>query len=126
MPAIPPTPTGTIRLDRPDPPRRPTVPGAGRFRRTRPRPRSLAGQLFAVQVVIVALVVVGCAVLAYVNAAGRAEDAARDRVVAAATAVADSDTVVRAARSADPTATLQSYADRVTVDAGVDFVTIMD
>ncbi|MEU6851108.1 sensor histidine kinase [Actinacidiphila alni] len=93
---------------------------------TRTRPRSLAGQLFAVQVVIVALVVTGCAVLAYVNAGDRAEDAARDRVVAAATAVADSDTVVRAAASADPSRTLEPYAERVTADAGVDFVTIMD
>lgn len=100
--------------------------GPGGWRRTGPRPRSLAGQLFAVQVVIVALVVVGCAVLAYVNASDRADDAARDRVVAAATAVADSDTVVRAARSADPSAALQPYAVRVTADAGVDFVTIMD
>jgi two-component system CitB family sensor kinase len=78
------------------------------------------------QVVIVAVVVAGCAVLAYVDARGRAEEAARHRVVAAATAVADSDAVVRAARSADPSAALQPYAERVRADAGVDFVTIMD
>ncbi|MFF6961624.1 ATP-binding protein [Streptomyces sp. NPDC008317] len=130
MPAIPPTSSTaagpTHQSGAASPAARFTVPGLSRFRRTRTRPRSLAGQLFAVQVVIVALVVGGCAVLAYVNAGSRAEDAARDRVSAAATAVADSDTVVRAARSADPTAALQPYADRVTADAGVDFVTIMD
>lgn len=103
-----------------------SMPSVDTARRTRPRPHSLAGQLFAMQVVIVAAVVAGCAVLAYVNAGSRAQDAARDRVVAAATAVADSGDVVRAAQSADPSAVLQPYALRVGADAGVDFVTIMD
>src|SRR5689334_6852799 len=93
--------------------------------RTR-RPRSLAGQLFAMQVVIVAVVVAGGAVLAYVNDSGQADTAARHRVVAAATAIADSDSVVGAARSPDPSASLEPYALRVQKDAGVDFVTIMD
>lgn len=97
-----------------------------RARRSPTRPRSLAGQLFAMQVVIVAVVVAGCAVLAYVNARDRADDEARHRVVATAAAVADSPTVIRAAQSAHPSATLQPYAQRVRADAGVDFVTIMD
>ncbi|MFE2430914.1 ATP-binding protein [Streptomyces sp. NPDC059373] len=95
-------------------------------RRNPSRPRSLAGQLFAMQVVIVAAVVAGCAVLAYVNAHSRAEDAARGQVVAAAVAVADSPAVVRAARSAHPSATLEPYAEKVRKDTGVAFVTIMD
>ncbi|HEY5832834.1 sensor histidine kinase [Streptomyces sp.] len=78
------------------------------------------------QVVVVAVVVAGGALLAYVDARDRAEDAARHQVVTAATAVADSDSVVRAARSADPSAALQPYAQRLRADAGVDFVTIMD
>jgi sensor histidine kinase regulating citrate/malate metabolism len=90
------------------------------------RPRSLAGQLFAMQVVIVAVVVAGCAVLAYVNARSRADDAARGRVISTATAIADSPTVVQAAQTADPSTTLEPYAQQVTADAGVDFVTIMD
>ncbi|MBY8877757.1 sensor histidine kinase [Actinacidiphila acidipaludis] len=94
--------------------------------RTPSRPRSLAGQLFAMQVVIVAVVVAGGAVLAYVNARDRAEAAARNRVVSTAGAIADSPAVVRAAVSTDPTAALQPYAQRVVGDAGVDFVTIMD
>lgn len=97
-----------------------------RPRRSPARPRSLAGQLFAMQVVIVAAVVAGCAVLACVDAGDRADDAARREVIATATAVADSPAVVAAARSADPTAVLQPYARRVWTDAGVDFVTIMD
>jgi sensor histidine kinase regulating citrate/malate metabolism len=99
---------------------------AFRARRGPSRPRSLAGQLFAMQVVIVAVVVAGCAVLAYADTRDRADDAARHRVTAAAEAVADSPAVVAAARSADPSATLQPYAERVRADAGVDFVTIMD
>lgn len=93
--------------------------------RPRRRARSLAGQLFAMQVVIVAMVVAGIAVLVYVNAAGRAEDAARDRVTAAARAVADAPSVAAAIRGEDPTAALQPYAEQVRLDTGVSFITIM-
>ncbi|MEU9121934.1 sensor histidine kinase [Streptomyces sp. NPDC048506] len=88
-------------------------------------PRSLAGQLFAMQVVLVAAVVVGCAVFAYVSAGRQAEETARRQATAAATAVADSPAVVAAARTADPTAALQPYAERLRRDAGVDFVVVM-
>ncbi|MFC0599423.1 sensor histidine kinase [Streptomyces palmae] len=89
------------------------------------RPRSLAGQLFAMQVVLVAAVVAGCAVFAYLTDLHQAEAAARRQATAAATAVADSPAVVRATRSADPSAVLQPYAERVRADTGVAFVTIM-
>ncbi|WP_445269937.1 sensor histidine kinase [Streptomyces sp. DSM 41634] len=99
------------------------------FRFPRP-PRSLAGQLFAMQVLLVALVVAGCAVYAYVTARGQAEDAARRQAGAVAHAVADSPSVreaVRgAARGSDPSVELQPYAQKVRADSGVDFVTIMD
>ncbi|WP_244809865.1 response regulator [Streptomyces sp. So13.3] len=98
------------------------------MRRAPSRPRSLAGQLFAMQVVIVAVVVAGCAVLAYVQAHSRAEDGADGRVRAAAASIADSPTVRQAALAApgtDPSTVLQPYAQRVVADAGVDFVTIM-
>ncbi|WP_431960784.1 sensor histidine kinase [Actinacidiphila sp. bgisy160] len=103
------------------------MPLPTRFRRPRPRrrPRSLAGQLFAMQVVIVAMVVAGIAVLVYVGAAERAEDAAEDRVTAAARAVADAPSVAAAIRGANPTATLQPYAEQVRRDTGVSFITIM-
>ncbi|MFD3717495.1 ATP-binding protein [Streptomyces sp. NPDC058674] len=98
------------------------------FRLPRP-PRSLAGQLFAMQVLLVAVVVAGCAVFAYATARGQAEEAARRQARAVAFAVADSPSVreaVRAAaRGSDPSARLQPYAERVRVDSGVDFVTIM-
>lgn len=122
------------------------------FRFLRP-PRSLAGQLFAMQVVLVAAVVAGCAVFAYATARDQAEEAARRQAGAVARAVADAPSVRDAARAprqegaraaggepvpeavrgngrgagapGGPTAALQPYAERVRVDAGVDFVTIM-
>ncbi|MET9699379.1 sensor histidine kinase [Streptomyces sp. NPDC006529] len=90
-----------------------------------PRPRSLAGQLFAMQVVLVALVVAGCAVFAYATARRQAEEAAGRQAGAAARAVADSPSVREAVSGADPSAALQPYAERVRADTGVDFVTIM-
>ncbi|MFC7310098.1 ATP-binding protein [Streptomyces monticola] len=91
-----------------------------------PRPRSLAGQLFAMQVVLVAFVVAGCAVFAYVTAHRQAEAAAERQAGAVARAVAESPSVRRAVRGEDPTATLQPYAEKVREAAGVDFVTIMN
>ncbi|MFF3560049.1 ATP-binding protein [Streptomyces sp. NPDC002574] len=93
--------------------------------RRRTRPRSLAGQLFAMQVVVVAMVVAGIAVLVYVNAGSRAVSAAEDRVTAAARAVADAPSVADAIRGTDPTRALQPYAEQVREDTGVAFVTIM-
>ena len=43
------------------------------------RPRSLAGQLFAMQAVLVAVVVAGCALFTYVSDRGQAEEAAAAR-----------------------------------------------
>lgn len=99
------------------------------FRFPRP-PRSLAGQLFAMQVLLVAVVVAGCAVFAYATARGQAEDAARRQAGAVAHAVADSpsvrEAVRRAGRGSDPSVALQPYAEQVRAHSGVDFVTIMD
>ncbi|MFD5103979.1 sensor histidine kinase [Streptomyces cinereoruber] len=90
-----------------------------------PRPRSLAGQLFAMQVVLVAVVVAGCAVFAYLTDRAQAEETARRQSTATAAAVADSPSVAAAARSADPSATLQPYAEALRRHADVAFVVIM-
>lgn len=106
------------------------MPISSRFqpgrRAVRGRPRSLAGQLFAMQVVIVAVVVAGCTLLAYLNARERAGADARDQVTAAARAMADSPEVAAAVRTKNPTALLQPYAEKVQKDTGVSFVTIMN
>ena len=91
-----------------------------------PRPRSLAGQLFAMQAVLIAVVVAGYALFTYVSDRGQAEDAARRQALAVARSVADSPSVREAIGTSDPTAELQPYALRVMADADVDFVTIMN
>lgn len=89
------------------------------------RPRSLAGQLFAMQIVLVVLVVAGCAAFAYASDHNEAQEAARREATAAATAVAASPAVRSAVRSPDPAAVLQPYAEQVRHETDVDFVTIM-
>ncbi|MEU5401902.1 ATP-binding protein [Streptomyces sp. NPDC005963] len=90
-----------------------------------PRPRSLAGQLFAMQVVLVAAIVAGCALFAYVTDRRQAEETARLQSTATATAVARSPWVIAATRTDDPTATLQPYTEELRRIAGVNFVVIM-
>ncbi|MFC5212222.1 ATP-binding protein [Streptomyces coerulescens] len=91
-----------------------------------PRPRSLAGQLFAMQAVLIAVLVAGYAVFTYLSDTGQAEDAAGRQAKAVAQSIADAPSVREAIRTADPTAELQPYALRVQRDAEVDFVTIMN
>ncbi|WP_031171802.1 ATP-binding protein [Streptomyces durhamensis] len=91
-----------------------------------PRPRSLAGQLFAMQAVLIALVVAGYALFTYVSDQGQAEDAAVRQVTAVARSIADAPSVRAAIRTPDPTAALEPYALQVMRDTDVDFVTIMN
>ncbi|MHA5051984.1 ATP-binding protein [Streptomyces sp. SD15] len=91
-----------------------------------PRPRSLAGQLFAMQAVLIAVLVAGYALFTYVSDRSQAEEAAGRQAMAVARSVADAPSVHDAIRTADPTKDLQPYALQVQRDTGVDFVTIMD
>ncbi|MFC5955496.1 ATP-binding protein [Streptomyces pratens] len=91
-----------------------------------PRPRSLAAQLFAMQAVLIAVLVVGYALFSYVGDRSQAEEAAGDQATAVTLSVADSPSVRESIRTADPSATLQPYALAVMHDTDVDFVTIMD
>ncbi|MFE9373265.1 ATP-binding protein [Streptomyces sp. NPDC006711] len=90
-----------------------------------PRPRSLAGQLFAMHVVLVAAIVAGCALFSYVTDRRQAEETARRQAIATATSVAASPAVIAAARTEDPTAALQPYAETLRTTTGVDFVVVM-
>ncbi|MFF9815837.1 ATP-binding protein [Streptomyces sp. NPDC014006] len=96
------------------------------MRLTLPRPRSLAGQLFAMQAVLLALVVAGYALFTYVSDRSQAEEAAGRQATAVARSVADAPSVQSAVRGPDPTAELQPYALRIMRDTDVDFVTIMN
>ncbi|NUO42030.1 MAG: PAS domain-containing protein, partial [Streptomyces sp.] len=91
-----------------------------------PRPRSLAGQLFAMQAVLIAVLVAGYALFTYVSDRGQAEEAAGRQAMAVAGTVADSPSVRAAIHTSDPSARLQPYALQVMGDADVDFVTIMN
>ncbi|PWI10716.1 histidine kinase [Streptomyces sp. NWU339] len=91
-----------------------------------PRPRSLAGQLFAMQAVLIAVLVVGYALFSYFSDRGQAEEAASHQARAVALSVADSPSVRESIRTSDPSATLQPYALAVVRDTDVDFVTIMN
>ncbi|MFJ9034280.1 ATP-binding protein [Streptomyces sp. NPDC102274] len=91
-----------------------------------PLPRSLAAQLFAMQVVLVAAVVAGCAGFAFVTGRAHTDETARKQVLATAHALADSPSVREAIRTHDPSAALQPYAERVRRDTGFDFITIMN
>ncbi|MER5745400.1 sensor histidine kinase [Streptomyces sp. NPDC002225] len=95
------------------------------MRLPRTRPRSLAGQLFAMQVVLMTAVVAGCAFFAYASGSGQAKETAAKQVRAAALSVADSPSVREAIGTPDPSAVLQPYAERVRADTGIAFVTIM-
>ncbi|MFD5265810.1 ATP-binding protein [Streptomyces sp. NPDC058335] len=91
-----------------------------------PRPRSLAGQLFAMQAVLIAVLVAGYALFTYISDRGQAEEAASRQASAVARSVADSPSVREAIGTSDPTAELQPYALRIMHDTEVDFVTIMN
>src|ERR1051325_10349140 len=91
-----------------------------------PRPRSLAGQLFAMQAVLIAVLVAGYALFTYVSDRSQAEEAAGLQAKAVARSVAASPSVRSAISTPNPTVELQPYALRVMKDAEVDFVTIMN
>src|SRR6202007_172018 len=86
---------------------------------------SLAGQLFAMQVVLVAAIVAGCALFSYVGDRHQAEETARRQAIAPAPSVAASPAVVEAARAKNPTPALQPYAETLRTTTGVDFVVVM-
>ncbi|MFF3582990.1 ATP-binding protein [Streptomyces mirabilis] len=90
------------------------------------QPRSLAGQLFGMQAVLIAVLVAGYALFSYVSDRSQAEDAAGRQAMAVARSIADAPSVRDAIRTTNPTKDLQPYALQVQRDTGVDFVTIMN
>jgi two-component system, CitB family, sensor kinase len=90
------------------------------------KPWTLARQLLALQLVLVALLVGGGAAVAYHYAGRATDDKARQAVLAVAETVADSPSVTAALATPDPSRDLQPFAEQVRADTGVDFITIMD
>jgi len=93
--------------------------------RLKRRAWSVARQLFALQVAVVAVVVLAAGSAAYLQARERSREAADGRVLAVARSVAASPQVRSALASPDPSAVLQPYAERVRRDTGTDFVVVM-
>ena len=92
-----------------------------------PGPRSLAGQLFAMQAVLIAVVVAGCALFTYLSDRSQAEEAAGRQAMAVARSRRGRPLRARGDPYRGPSRRrLQPYALQVQHDTDVDFVTIMD
>jgi sensor histidine kinase regulating citrate/malate metabolism len=88
-------------------------------------PRSLAGQAIALQIVIVAVIVLACSALALVDARNDGDEAAREQVVGIATALADSPSTAQAIESGRATELLQPVTEAVRTQTDIAFITIM-
>ena len=91
----------------------------------RPDGWSLATQLFALQAVVILVVVVGSAIAGYSHASAANSTAAQDEVLGVAHAVAAAPTVREGLAAPEPSAVLQPYAEQVRRDTGTDFVVVM-
>ncbi|WZH53456.1 MAG: sensor histidine kinase [Nocardioides alkalitolerans] len=89
------------------------------------RELSVAGQVLALQVVAMLVLVAAAVGLAVVDARSDSRENAENRALAVAEALADSPAVAAAVVGDDPNAALQQWTSEVQDDADVDFVTIM-
>ncbi|MFE9693296.1 ATP-binding protein [Micromonospora sp. NPDC005806] len=86
---------------------------------------SIAGQLFALQAVVVTLLVLAGAAGAVVLARSDSQQAAREQVLGVAQTAAHSPEVRTALAAPDPSATLQPYAESIRRATKTDFVVVM-
>ncbi|MFF5125719.1 SpoIIE family protein phosphatase [Streptomyces syringium] len=86
--------------------------------------RSVAGQMFLLQVLIVLLLVVAAVVTLLLQARSDRFQAARDRSLAAAQTFAHSPGLVETLRGPDPSAVLQPLTEAARMEGGVDFVVV--
>lgn len=109
------------------PPRQPRGPGGSRpgVLRSAVTGRSVAGQVFLLQVVIVLLLVVSAVVAQVLQVRHDSDREATNRSIAVAETFAHAPGTVAALRSADPTAVLQPRAEAARKATGVDFIVVM-
>ena len=88
-------------------------------------PRSLAGQAIALQILVIAVVVLAGSALALVDARNDGDAAARQQVLGIATALADSPSTAAAIQSGRATETLQPVTEAVRKNTDIAFITIM-
>ncbi|MFE9724867.1 SpoIIE family protein phosphatase [Streptomyces sp. NPDC005794] len=101
---------------------------AGRYGRPRSilRMRTLAGQVFLLQVAIVVLLVAASVVALVLQSRAGSEREARNRSVAVAETFANGPGMEEALRSPDPSTVLQPKAEAARKGSGVDFVVVMN
>jgi hypothetical protein len=85
----------------------------------------LAGQAIALQILVIAVVVVVGSALALYDARQDGNSAARQQVVSIATALADSPSTAQAIESGDATRILQPVTEAVRTNTQIAFITIM-
>ncbi|MFF5662614.1 SpoIIE family protein phosphatase [Streptomyces griseofuscus] len=88
--------------------------------------RSVAGQVFVLQVVIVLLLVVSAVVAQVLQVRHDSDTEARNRSLAVAQTFANAPGTAAALRSPDPTAILQPKAEAARKATGVDFIVVMN
>ncbi|MFI9770325.1 SpoIIE family protein phosphatase [Streptomyces sp. NPDC052415] len=95
---------------------------AGRRALAALKPRSVAGQVFLLQLVVVLLLITTAVVALVIQDRNRAIREAGDRSLVAAEAFANAPGTAEAMTSDDPTAALQPHAETVRKQTGVDYV----
>ncbi|MDH6144084.1 anti-sigma regulatory factor (Ser/Thr protein kinase) [Kitasatospora sp. GP30] len=95
-------------------------------RMKRARVRSLAGQVFALQVLVVLLLVVAAVTALVLQASYDSTKEARNRSVAVAQTFANAPGTAAAMKTPDPTAILQPKAEAARVASGVDFIVVIN
>src|SRR4029077_7713317 len=88
-------------------------------------PRSLAGQAIALQIVVIAVVVLAGSALALFDSRTDGDNAARQQVLGIATALADSPSTATAIESGRATEILQPVTEAVRKNTDIAFITIM-
>jgi sensor histidine kinase regulating citrate/malate metabolism len=88
-------------------------------------PRSLAGQAIALQILVIAVVVLAGSALALFDARRDGDAAARQQVVGIATALADSPSTAAAIESGRATEILQPVTEAIRTNTDIAFITIM-
>ena len=92
---------------------------------TRSRPWSLATQAIALQILVIAVVVLAGSALALFDARRDGDAAARQQVIGIATALADSPSTAAAIESGRATEILQPVTEAVRTNTDIAFITIM-
>ncbi|MFF2958804.1 SpoIIE family protein phosphatase [Streptomyces sp. NPDC057963] len=102
------------------------MPGRDGRRRSVLKLRTLAGQVFLLQLAIVVLLVAAAVAALVLQSRADGEREARNRSVAVAQAFAASPGIETALKGPDPTAVLQPLTERARKLTGVDFITVLN